>query len=292
MAVGMNTVYFDSAANDDTRRQQIYNGQIHVFSPRKSAVELCDFARQMCVEAFAPHDPQTAQFHLPVERFAAILAELKPKFIHHPTSKQLIQKLLKEVSCDPAKTYFDVPRLRGLSLGAGPVGLLGAMVLQAQGIETHVFSREAEDSDRAKLVRSFGANYVSAGRTPVDRLSGRIGKIDVVFEAVGVPEVAFGALAALAANGVLILTGVPAERGPVSAELSHWMRDIVLKNQVIFGTVNASRSNYEDAIRRLEQFMVLFPEAVLSLLRRVAIYQAPDMLARGRGIKDVVTLAA
>jgi len=163
---------------------------------------------------------------------------------------------------------FDVPRLRGLILGAGPVGLLGAMVLRAQGIETHVFSREAEDGARADLVRTCGANYVSAGRTPLDHLSERIGKIDVVFEAVGVPEVAFGALPALAANGVLILTGVPAERGPVSADLSRWMRDIVLKNQVIFGTVNASRSNYEDAIRRLEQFMVLFPDAVLSLLNR------------------------
>src|SRR5215813_1559979 len=84
--------------------------------------------------------------------------------------------------------------------------------------------------------------------------------IDVVFEAVGVPEVAFGALPALAANGVLILTGVPAERGPVSADLSRWMREIVLKNQVIFGTVNASRSNYEDAIRRLEQFWCSFRE--------------------------------
>ena len=116
--------------------------------------------------------------------------------------------------------------------------------------------------------------------------------IDVVFEAVGVPEVAFGALPALAANGVLILTGVPAERGPVSADLSRWMRDIVLKNQVIFGTVNASRSNYEDAIRRLEQFMVLCPDAVLSLLNRVPIDQAPDVLAHGRGIKDVVRFAA
>ena len=187
---------------------------------------------------------------------------------------------------------FDVPRLRGLILGAGPVGLLGAMVLRAQGIETHVFSREAEDGARADLVRTCGANYVSAGRTPLDHLSERIGKIDVVFEAVGVPEVAFGALPALAANGVLILTGVPAERGPVSADLSRWMRDIVLKNQVIFGTVNASRSNYEDAIRRLEQFMVLFPDAVLSLLNRVPIDQTPDVLAHGRGIKDVVTFAA
>src|SRR5262245_26371761 len=187
---------------------------------------------------------------------------------------------------------FDVPRLSGLILGAGPVGLLGAMVFRAQGIETHVFSREAEDGARADLVRTCGANYVSAGRTPLDHLSERIGKIDVVFEAVGVPEVAFGALPALAANGVLILTGVPAERGAVSADLSRWMRDIVLKNQVIFGTVNASRSNYEDAIRRLEQFMVLFPDAVLSLLNRVPIDQAPDVLAHGRGIKDVVTFAA
>jgi kynurenine formamidase/threonine dehydrogenase-like Zn-dependent dehydrogenase len=187
---------------------------------------------------------------------------------------------------------FDLPRMRCLVLGAGPVGILGAMVFQAQGLETHVFSREDEDGARADLVRGFGANYVSAVRTPLDRLSERIGKIDVVFEAVGVPEVAFGALPILAANGVLILTGVPGKRGTVSADLSQWMLNLVLKNQVIFGTVNASRSNYEDAIRRLEQFMILFPEAVTSLLNRVAIDQATNVLARGRGIKDVVTFAA
>ena len=52
------------------------------------------------------------------------------------------------------------------------------------------------------------------------------------------------------------------------------------------------RADRQDAVRRLEQFMVLFPEAVLSLLSRVEIDQAPDVLARGRCIKDVVTLAA
>jgi hypothetical protein len=108
----MNTVFFDLGASDDLRRKQLYGGQIHVYSPRPSSVELCNFARQMCEEAFAPHDPQAAQYQLPVERFAAILAELKPKFIHHPTSKRLIQKLLGEMACDSAKTYFDVPRLR------------------------------------------------------------------------------------------------------------------------------------------------------------------------------------
>src|SRR5215510_3930601 len=65
-----------------------------------------------------------------------------------------------------------------------------------------------------------------------------------------------------------------------------------VSHQVILGTVNASRSNYQNTINGLEQFMVLFPEAVLSLLSRVAIRQALDVLARGRGIKDVVTFAA
>jgi len=108
----MNTTFFDSGVSDDTRRKQLYEGQLHVYSPLPRSLELCKFAREMCEEAFAPHDPQTAQYHLPVERFAEILAELKPKFIHHPTSKRLIQNLLVEMGCDPGKTYFDVPRLR------------------------------------------------------------------------------------------------------------------------------------------------------------------------------------
>jgi hypothetical protein len=70
------------------------------------------------------------------------------------------------------------------------------------------------------------------------------------------------------------------------------MLDIVLKNQVIFGTVNAGHSDYEGAIRRLEQFMGLFPEAVRSLIGRVPFDQTPEALNHGLGIKDVVTLAA
>ncbi len=48
----------------------------------------------------------------PVTRFAAVLAELKPRFIHHPRSKDLVGQLLVELGCDPSATYFDVPRLR------------------------------------------------------------------------------------------------------------------------------------------------------------------------------------
>jgi threonine dehydrogenase-like Zn-dependent dehydrogenase len=198
-------------------------------------------------------------------------------------------KAVQEFTALRARFAFDVPRPKGLVLGAGPVGLLAAMTLRAYGIETHVFSREPADDPRAALVGAIDASYVSAGRTPVERLHEHFGTHDVIFEAVGVPEVAFGALPALASNGIMIMSGVPVRRGPVAADLSGWMRDLVLKNQLILGTVNAGRSAYEFAVRFLEQFMTLFPEAVRSLLRSVPLNEAPDVLAQGRGIKDVVT---
>jgi threonine dehydrogenase-like Zn-dependent dehydrogenase len=164
------------------------------------------------------------------------------------------------------------------------------MTFRADDLDTYVFSRESEDAPRADMIRSFGATYISAGRTPLDRLSERIGTVDDIFEAVGVPDVAFGALPLLAANGAIVMSGIPAQRGPVPAELSRWMRDLVLKNQAVLGTVNASRSAFESAVHRLEQFMALFPDAVRSLITRSPFDQAPEILVQGRGTKDVITL--
>jgi glucose 1-dehydrogenase len=183
--------------------------------------------------------------------------------------------------------------LRGLVLGAGPIGLLGAMMLAAHDIEAFVYSLEPADGERARLARSFGAHYLSARDTPLADLSSRIGSVDIIFEAVGVAKVAFGALAALAPNGVFIFSGVPGGRGAIEMDLDGIMRSIVLQNQVLFGTVNASRSAFEASVRHLEQFMTLFPDAVRGLItERVALQDAPAVLRRPGGIKQVVALAA
>jgi Phytanoyl-CoA dioxygenase (PhyH) len=105
-------VFFDRAADDETRRDRIYRGDIFVYSPRPSTVAFAEFARSLVEEAFAPLDPVEAQFDLPVERFVEIVAPLQPRFIHHPESKRLIQAIVDDLGCDPALTYFDVPRLR------------------------------------------------------------------------------------------------------------------------------------------------------------------------------------
>ena len=67
---------------------------------------------ELIEEAFAPLDPRKVQDSLPVEKCVEILSVLKPRFIHHPKSKEYLQGMLDELGCSLEKTYFDVPRMR------------------------------------------------------------------------------------------------------------------------------------------------------------------------------------
>ena len=113
----MPTIYQDSALDDQKRRHRLYSGDLFTFSPGKSAHELSELARELSEAAFAPDEPTVAQDTMEAERFVDILADLKPRFIHHSRAKKLIAGLLSEVGCDLEKTYFDVPRLRTMAHG-------------------------------------------------------------------------------------------------------------------------------------------------------------------------------
>lgn len=186
---------------------------------------------------------------------------------------------------------YDLGPQRGLVLGAGPIGLLGAMLLVADGFETLVYSRDTEKTKQAELVRSVGAQYASSTSNSIESLAEPYGEFDFVLEAVGFAPLMVAATQMLRANGVLALTGVPSE--DATAELNgHALRNLVLRNEVIFGTVNAGRRDHLSAIQHLEQFMVLFPESVRQLITyRVPLDEAPEMLMHKRGIKDVVQMS-
>src|SRR5688572_25320108 len=106
------SVYLDAALSDDERRQRLYEGQLFMFSSRLSVARFAAFARELVTQAFAPLNPERAQYELSVERFAEILGGLKPAFIHHEESKRHVRAILEDFGCDPEATYFDVPRLR------------------------------------------------------------------------------------------------------------------------------------------------------------------------------------
>ena len=107
-----NTVFYDAAISDDERRRQLFDGQLFVYSPRKSILALTDFAKSMIEDAFHGLDPRTAQQSMAVERYAELLGKLKPAFIHHPESKRHLRNILEDFGCDLERTYFDVPRMR------------------------------------------------------------------------------------------------------------------------------------------------------------------------------------
>jgi threonine dehydrogenase-like Zn-dependent dehydrogenase len=190
------------------------------------------------------------------------------------------------------RLLYDPGPQRGLVLGAGPIGLLGAMVLVADGFETVVYSRDSEESKQAELVRSLGARYESSARTSFESLAKDSGEFDVVLEAVGFAPLMMAATQLLKPNGVVALTGVPPEAATAELNAGRALRNLVLRNEAIFGTVNAGRKDHLSAIQHLEQFMVLFPESVRKLItHRVPLDEVPQMLTQKQGIKNVVEMS-
>ena len=188
-------------------------------------------------------------------------------------------------------------RGRGLSalvLGIGPVGLLGAMVLASAGFTTYVYSRELPPSPRIDLVAAIGATYVSSQAATFTDLAGKIGNIDLVYEAVGHSHFALEALQVLGTNGIFVLTGVPGMQAFIEADPARLMRDMVLKNQVLLGTVNAGADAFASALRNLDAFRLRWPAVVAALIAgRYPPEQAPDLiLGRPAGIKTVIAFDA
>ena len=181
---------------------------------------------------------------------------------------------------------------RAVVLGAGPVGLLGAMALVSAGFTTTVYSRASGPHDKAGLVGSLGAAYVSAEDHTIDGLASKVGPIDLVYEATGASRVAFDVMRVLGTNGVFVFTGVPGRKRPIEVDTDLIMRDLVLENQVVLGTVNAGRDAYEAAIRDLGAFAARWPSAVRGLITaRVDIAGAVDLLLGApTGIKSVVAV--
>lgn len=178
-----------------------------------------------------------------------------------------------------------------LVLGAGPIGMLGAMALANAGFSTFVYSRETDDHPKAQIVRRFGGTYLSAQTLPLDQIAKRIGTIDVVYEATGASSFAFSVLEHVGPNGVFVFTGVPGLRGPSSVDTDRLMRNMVLQNQVLLGTVNAGRDAFEAAVRDLAEFRAKWPGVTESLItRRWSLEEFRGAVAAGDGIKEVLVV--
>lgn len=177
-------------------------------------------------------------------------------------------------------------------LGAGPVGILGAMALVVNGFKTYVYSRSAEPNPKAALVNSIGAKYISSETTSPAEFAKMVGNIDLVYEAVGVAKISFDVMKVLGLNGIFVFTGIPPHKPAIDIEADSLMRQVVLMNQAIIGTVNADRPAFENAIRHLGIFKQRWPEALSKVItgRHPIENYRELLLGKATGIKNVITI--
>jgi threonine dehydrogenase-like Zn-dependent dehydrogenase len=159
-----------------------------------------------------------------------------------------------------------------LVAGLGPIGLLGAMALLLRGAKVLGLDVVDKDSLRPKLLAQFGGTYVDGRETQSAALQASFGQIDLIFEATGVARVEFNLLGALGLNGVYVLTGIPGGDRPLQLDGAAVMRQLVLRNQVMIGSVNAARKHFEMAIADLGRAQQAWGKAVEQLITNVVPY--------------------
>jgi threonine dehydrogenase-like Zn-dependent dehydrogenase len=157
--------------------------------------------------------------------------------------------VLLETTSVVAKAWEQVDRIGtrsrvapqvALVTGAGPVGLLAALLARQRGLDTWVLD-VVTDGPKPELVAELGATYSSA---PASELPVQP---DVVVECTGLGSVLSAVFAQAAPNAVLALAGVSHHSKLVEGDLDAVNRRLVLGNQVVFGTVNAGRRHFEQA---------------------------------------------
>ncbi len=129
---------------------------------------------------------------------------------------------------------------RLLVTGAGPIGLLAALMGAQRGLEVHVLDR-VEGGPKPGLVRDLGATY-HAGP-----LEGSADAADVVIECTGSGPIVVEAIRRAAPNGIVCLIGAGCGDAPIPTDWDALTGAMIIRNLVVFGSVSANRRHFEAA---------------------------------------------
>ena len=187
--------------------------------------------------------------------FAAERFRIDPQYLVSLDPSLSRVGVLLEPASILAKAWDHIARIGGRSewsprrvlvTGAGPIGLLAAMMAVQRGYETRVLDRVAE-GPKPGLVRDLGATYFSSSIKEAGK------EVDIVIECTGVGQLVFDAMQITAPGGIACLTGISSGGRVLEVDAGTFNRGIVLENDVVFGSVNANRRHYDLAAAALAQ---------------------------------------
>jgi threonine dehydrogenase-like Zn-dependent dehydrogenase len=205
--------------------------------------------------------------------YAADIVRLEPEFavrvdaalgiagvLTEPAS--VVAKAWSEIECFASRSRATVKR-SVLVTGAGPIGLLAAMMGVQRGLVVTIYDR-AEGGLKPALTRDLGADYRSPSVRPLDNDT-----FDVILECTGASPVIMDMVNRLRPDGILCLTGVSSGGHTIDIDLGGLNREMVLENTLVFGSVNARRAHYDAGAAALARADRAWLERLIS--RRVRL---------------------
>jgi threonine dehydrogenase-like Zn-dependent dehydrogenase len=131
-----------------------------------------------------------------------------------------------------------------LVTGAGPIGLLAALLGSQRGLDVHVLDR-TESGAKPRLTRELGATYHTGAVSDLGFAP------DVVIECTGAAQVVMDVMSRNSPGGIVCLTGLSSGQHRIEVDANSLNRRLVLENDVVLGSVNANRRHYEKAAAAL-----------------------------------------
>lgn len=196
-----------------------------------------------------------------------------------PTS--VVAKAWEQVERVGERAHWEPARV--VITGAGPIGLLAALIGVERGYEVHVID-QVTSGVKPSLVSELGAHYHTG---PIDRACPNP---DVIMECTGVGSLVFDAMIHIGTGGVVCLTGVSSGGHTLSIDAGSLNRSAVLENQAVVGSVNANRRHYEAGAEALAKADRAWLAKLIS--RKVPLDTWQDAFKRGEDdVKVVIQIA-
>lgn len=155
---------------------------------------------------------------------------------------------------------------KALVVGIGPIGILAAFALKLRGAEVYGLDIVPPGTIRPKILEAIGGIYIDGTKMGVEDVDDNISTMDFAFEATGIAKLQIQIIDTLAVNAIYVATGIPGGTRPLTLNGGTLMQQLVLKNQVIVGSVNAGIQHYEQAVDYLQKSKERWPDAIEKII--------------------------
>jgi len=203
----------------------------------------------------------------------------------------VVEKALQQAQLIQRRISTWTPK-SALVVGAGPIGILGALLLRVRGVEdVTVVARRPAPNAPSRIIEAAGARYASVREHTLAEITADLPPVDVIFECSGNAEIAFDAMRVLGNNGVMVLLSITGGDELVPQPVSLINREFVLGNKVVVGSVNSSKEHFELGVADLTAIEQRWPGLAEQLItRRLPGFAAWEQITQKEsdGIKTVI----